>query len=97
MSILRKVNTRNEEKMFDSLNQVVMTGLALLKSEASDEQYRLWEDYSKEMIRLATSSTKSNLYANYLNLLLKIHAQDLTPELRIRKCVRFLLLIMKIL
>ena len=85
MSVIDTVsNVEGKSDLFNNLDQIVTKGLNLLKSKADDAQYQLWENYSKEEIRLAVSNTRLNLYAKYLDFLLSLYDRELSPEYRVR-------------
>jgi hypothetical protein len=90
------MNSYNEVLLLRSLNQVVEQGLPMMTDSLTESQYKLWEDYSKEVIQLATKDTGLQLYVNYLQLILNLSGKKLTPFQRLHYCLKYILEVMKV-
>ena len=79
----------------NTLSKVIEKGFDMSRNHFDDQLYRLWVDFSKEMVQLATRDTQYRLYVDYLELLIDLNRLNLSPEQKLNSCLKFLIEVSK--
>ncbi len=77
------------------VQKVIDQGLELIQVNLTEEQYKIWLEYSKSMLALA--SKNPNIMMHYMQVILSASNPSLKPYQRISMCLRYLIGIQSIL
>lgn len=72
------------------IQQVIDQGLKLLQSnQVTDSTYKIWVEYSKSMLNIATNNP--TIYSNYLSVILAASNPSMQPSQRLSMCLQYLI------
>ena len=78
------------------INDLVSEGLKQMSNPALDDNmFKIWLDYSKQVLEISTKDYNAAILLNYLRLIMSIDSQ-LTPTQKIGVCLDYLINITKI-
>lgn len=78
------------------INDLVSEGLKQMSNPAlDDDMFKIWLDYSKQVLEISTKDYNAAILLNYLRLIMSIDSQ-LTPTQKIGVCLDYLIGILRI-
>ena len=78
------------------LNDLVSEGLKQMSNPALDDNmFKIWLDYSKQVLEISTKDYNAAILLNYLRLIMSIDSQ-LTPTQKIGVCLDYLIGVLRI-
>ena len=78
------------------INDLVSEGLNQMSNPALDDNmFKIWLDYSKQVLEISTKDYNAAILLNYLRLIMSIDSQ-LTPTQKIGVCLDYLIGVLRI-
>ena len=78
------------------INDLVSEGLKQMSNPAlDDDMFKIWLDYSKQVLEISTKDYNAAILLNYLRLIMSIDSQ-LTPNQKIGVCLDYLIGVLRI-
>lgn len=79
---------------FKTIQKVIQSGLDKMNADLSEDMFRIWLDYSRQMVNLTSTSAPSlpMSYFNFTNTLLQT---QIPPYKKMSECVNFLITAMR--
>ena len=78
------------------INDLVSEGLKQMSNPAlDDDMFKIWLDYSKQVLEISTKDYNAAILLNYLRLIMSIDSQ-LTPTQKIGVCLDYLIGVLRI-
>ncbi len=78
------------------INDLVSEGLKQMSNPALDDNmFKIWLDYSKQVLEISTKDYNAAILLNYLRLIMSIDSQ-LTPTQKIGVCLDYLIGVLRI-
>ena len=78
------------------INDLVSEGLKQMSNPALDDNmFKIWLDYSKQVLEISTKDYNAAILLNYLRLIMSIDSQ-LTPTQKIGVCLDHLIGVLRI-
>ena len=78
------------------INDLVSEGLKQMSNPALDDNmFKIWLDYSKQVLEISTKDYNAAILLNYLRLIMSIDSQ-LTPTQKIGICLDYLIGVLRI-
>ena len=78
------------------INDLVSEGLKQMSNPALDDNmFKIWLDYSKQVLEISTKDYNAAILLNYLRLIMSIDSQ-LTPTQKIGVCIDYLIGVLRI-
>lgn len=89
------MNNLDKKIIFDSLQQVIETGLKFNNENCTEEQFNIWIDYTRKMLEITAKGSLS-IELNLLQLLLSFHNYpNLTARDKLTMCLDYFIEILK--
>ena len=90
-----KYNMRTE-RVRKHINDLVSEGLKQMSNPALDDNmFKIWLDYSKQVLEISTKDYNAAILLNYLRLIMSIDSQ-LTPTQKVGVCLDYLIGVLRI-
>ena len=78
------------------INDLVSEGLKQMSNPALDDNmFKIWLDYSKQVLEISTKDYNAAILLNYLRLIMSIDSQ-LTPTQKVGVCLDYLIGVLRI-
>ena len=78
------------------INDLVSEGLKKMSNPALDDNmFKIWLDYSKQVLEISTKDYNAAILLNYLRLIMSIDSQ-LTPTQKVGVCLDYLIGVLRI-
>lgn len=88
-------NTK-QELVKKHINDLISEGLKLMGNPALDDKmYRIWLDYSKQVLEISTRDYNAAILLNYLRVIMSIKPQ-LSPSQKVGICLDYLIGVLRI-
>lgn len=85
---------RNKEFAFDTIKELIQSGMKEMRYDISDDSFNVWYDYSQKILELATKDNPTILL-NYMRLRSSLYGNNLTPYQKLNACLDYLIKILE--
>ena len=93
MTYLHNMKT---ERVRKHINDLISEGLKQMSNPAlDDDMFKIWLDYSKQVLEISTKDYNAAILLNYLRLIMSIDSQ-LPPTQKIGVCLDYLIGVLRI-
>jgi len=90
---------RHREFAIKHLMELIDNGIKVISEHSiSNDTADRWLEYSQRIVEISSRSYDSNIYLNYLRLIMSVHTEMVNyPHQKIKTCLDYLLEVVKIL
>lgn len=80
---------------FDIIKSIVDRGISMMKNDLSEQELSLWTDYVRQMLRIMSSHSMLSIENGFLQVLISLYSQNLSPYQKLNTCIKYFLEVMK--
>lgn len=80
---------------FDIIKSIVDRGISMMKNDLSEQEFNIWTDYTRKMLNITNTPAMQTIEIGFLQVLISLSSQYLTPYQKLNACIKYLLETMK--